>query len=52
MSLILARGVFYFWAVNDSAPLLKKYVPARVPYYDASNLPTTDLSKSYEEFMF
>jgi hypothetical protein len=38
--------------MQSQAPMLKKYAPAKVPYYDASNLPTTDLSKSYEEFLF
>lgn len=38
--------------MQAQAPMLKKYAPARVPYEDASHLPTTDLSKAYEEFLF
>jgi hypothetical protein len=33
-------------------PMLKQYAPATMPYQDASHLPTTDLSKVYEEYTF
>ena len=42
----------YVERMQALAPMLKKYSPARVPYEDASHLPTTDLSKAYEEFIF
>jgi 2-oxoglutarate ferredoxin oxidoreductase subunit beta len=42
----------YVERMQAQAPMLKKYAPARVPYEDASHLPTTDLSKAYEEFLF
>jgi hypothetical protein len=42
----------YVERMQAQAPMLKKYAPARVPYEDASHLPTTDLTKAYEEFLF
>jgi len=42
----------YVERMQAQVPMLKKFSPARVPYEDASHLPTTDLSKVYEEFLF
>jgi len=52
-------GVFYeiklptfVERMQAQVPMLTKYAPARMPYEDASHLPTTDLSKVYEEYLF
>jgi len=42
----------YVERMQAQVPMLKKYAPARMPYEDASHLPTTDLSKVYEEYLF
>jgi len=42
----------YVERMQAQAPMLKKYVPAKAPYQDASHLPTTDLTQAYEEFLF
>ncbi len=42
----------YVERMQALAPMLKKYSPARVPFEDASHLPTTDLTKAYEELLF
>ena len=38
--------------MQAQVPMLKQYAPALMPYQDASHLPTTDLTKVYEEYMF
>ena len=42
----------YVERMQAQAPMLKKFAPAKAPYEDASHLPTTDLTKAYEEFLF
>lgn len=42
----------YVERMQAQVPMLKQYAPALMPYQDASHLPTTDLSKVYDEYLF